>query len=90
MESSGSVDGSEHWHGQQQQHQPQSSLEERPRTLGEDISLSLSLPVDKSLVPGSPSPAASVVHRVFKVAFLGNFLTINSVLLLIILFVCYT
>ena len=75
VESSGSVEDSEHRHGQQQ-----SSLEERPRPLGEDISLTVSLPVEKSLVAGSPSSAASVVHRVFKVAFLGNSATVNSIL----------
>ena len=68
IESSGSVDEREHRHG----HQEQGSLDERPRPLSEDVSLTLSLPVDKSLAAESPSSAASVVHRVFKVAFLGN------------------
>ena len=63
-----SSDDGEHRCGLQQQ----SSLEERPRPLGQDVSLTLSLPVDKSLAPGSPSSATSVVHRVFKVAFLGT------------------
>lgn len=74
MESSGSVDDCEHRHGNQQQ---PSTLEERPRPLGEDVSLTLSLPVDKSLTSGSPSSAVSIVHRVFKVAFLGNSLTVT-------------
>lgn len=69
MDSSGSVEDDVHRHGNQQQ---QSSLEERPRPLGEDGSLTLSLPVETSLAPVSPPSAASVVHRVFKVAFLGK------------------
>lgn len=74
MESSGSVEDSEHRPGQQQ-----SSLEERPRPLGEDISLTVSLPVEKNMAAGAPSSATSVVHRVFKVAFLGNSPTVNSI-----------
>ena len=69
LESSG--DG-EHRCGLQQQ----SSLEERPRPLGQDVSLTLSLPVDKSLAPGSPSSATSIVHGVFKVAFLGTIVSL--------------
>jgi hypothetical protein len=55
-------------------------MEERPRPLGQDVSLTLSLPVDKSLAPGSPSSAASIVHRVFKVAFLGNNICLVSLI----------
>lgn len=77
VESSGSVEDDVHRHGEQQQ----SSLEERPRPLGEDGSLTLSLPIEKNLAPGSPSSAASVIHRVFKVAFLGKNKVILSILL---------
>lgn len=42
------------------------SLTERPQPLGEDISLSMSVPPETL----SPDPS-SMVNRVFKVAFLG-------------------
>ena len=49
-----------------------SSLAERPRPLGEDVSLTISMSAETDTV----KPISSIVNRVFKVAFLGLFIKI--------------